>query len=314
MLMIGTTGFRWSIFLLINFLLFFSCLTPNSFNWTFDSSGATCWPPPPPPDALSVWYDMFPYSCRNGKAHNRNWLKFFRIPNHPACLRKEKEKRREFIQTTQSSKKQHVHLFPPLALKLRMINVNRANSNGDDTAMNGQSKSSSNLSANSTWYTKIGSTVVLLPMAEFMADFFCCCDTSGVRIRMPQKMTLYSTPTRLKQSTIHSGTNTTSQLHETNLSNFNGRNTNCNALTARNSSNSKERSCLTDQTHAPTLATLPNINGIKTSTHKWRPDVRRSHANSSNINRMRCSDNEISMALKWAYESPSNLYNKLSVV
>lgn len=90
---------------------------------------------------------------------------------------------------------------------------------------------------------------------------------------------------------------TTSQLHVTRSSNFNGRNTNCSALTAINSSNSNDRSCFTDHTHAPTLATLPNIKGTKTITHNGRFDVKRSHANSSNINNMRCSENEISIAL-----------------
>lgn len=145
-------------------------------------------------------------------------------------------------------------------------------------------------------------------MAELIADFFCCCDTSGVLSRIPQKIMLYRTPTRLRHRTIHKGTNTTSQLQDTNLSSFNGKNTNCNAFTARNSSNSNERSCLTDHTQAPTLATLPKINGTKTNTHRCRPDVKRSQASNSNIRRIRCRDSDISIALKWEYESPSSLY------
>lgn len=105
-------------------------------------------------------------------------------------------------------------------------------------------------------------------------------------------------PTKHKHSTIHSGTNTTSQLQFTKPSNFNGRNTNCNALTAINSSNSNDRSCLTDHTQAPTLATLPNINGTKTITQYWRFDDKQSQANNSNISKMRCNENDISIALK----------------
>uniref|UniRef100_A0A1B0B108 Uncharacterized protein n=1 Tax=Glossina palpalis gambiensis TaxID=67801 RepID=A0A1B0B108_9MUSC len=40
-----------------------------------------------------------------------------------------------------------------------------------------------------------------------------------------------------------------------------GSDTNCRAFTAKNNSNSKERSCLTAHTQAPTLATEPKING-----------------------------------------------------
>lgn len=104
-------------------------------------------------------------------------------------------------------------------------------------------------------------------------------------------------PTKLKHKTIQSGTKTTSQLHVTNLSNFNGKNTNCNAFTAMNSSSSNERSCFTDQTHAPTLATLPKIIGMKTMTHIGRSEVSLSHASNSNINKMRCSEKEINIAL-----------------
>lgn len=95
-------------------------------------------------------------------------------------------------------------------------------------------------------------------------------------------------------------------LHETNSSSFNGKKTNCSALTAQNNSNSKERSCLTLQTHAPTLATDPNINGMNTRTHKCRLDVNLSHANNSNINRIKCKESDINIALKWLYESFSN--------
>lgn len=166
-------------------------------------------------------------------------------------------------------------------------------------------------------------------MAELIAVRRCVCDTSGVRNKIPQNITLYKTPvwrrtakkkkmelsfycasennnvkhsnhcspTKLKHNTIHNGTNTTSQLHATKPSNFNGKNTNCNAFTAINNSSSNERSCLTDQTQAPTLATLPKISGTKTRTHKLRPELRRSHANNSNINRIRCNENDISIAL-----------------
>lgn len=114
-------------------------------------------------------------------------------------------------------------------------------------------------------------------------------------------------PTKLKHKTIHNGTKTTSQLHETNPSNFNGRKTNCKAFTAKNNSNSKERSCFTLHIQAPTLEILPNISGMNTSTHKWRPDVRRSHASNSNMRRIRCNDSDINIALKCEYESPSSL-------
>lgn len=117
------------------------------------------------------------------------------------------------------------------------------------------------------------------------------------KARFCWKNSLYL-PTKHKHSTIHSGTNTTSQLQFTKPSNFNGRNTNCNALTAINSSNSNDRSCLTDHTQAPTLATLPNINGTKTITQYGRFDDKQSQANNSNMSKMRCNENDISIALK----------------
>lgn len=205
----GTTGLRWSNFLFSDFFDFFPSDFSSSSSWTlaafvadeFVSRGCT----------LSVWYDMFPYSWRKGKEFNRNWQKFFRIPNH--------------------------HLFPPLALKLNKIRVKSASSSGPETLIKFQRKSPSNLSASNTWKTRMGSTVKQLPMAELMADLRCCWDTSGVRSKIPQKIKLYKTPTKLKHNTIQSGTKTTSQLHCTNLSNFNGRNTNWRAFTAKNNSN-----------------------------------------------------------------------------
>lgn len=119
---------------------------------------------------------------------------------------------------------------------------------------------------------RMSSTTVELPSAEFMACRFCMAGTSGVRIRMPQKMKLYRTPATLMHSTIHTGMKTTSQLHDTKPSSFRGRKTNCSALTARNISSSKLRSCLTAHTQAPTLATLPKISGIKTRTQRWLPN------------------------------------------
>lgn len=47
--------------------------------------------------------------------------------------------------------KHNLHLFPPLALKLKSISVIKANINGPATAINGQSKSPSNLSARRTY-------------------------------------------------------------------------------------------------------------------------------------------------------------------
>lgn len=115
-------------------------------------------------------------------------------------------------------------------------------------------------------------------------------------------------PTRLKHSTIHKGTNTISQDQVTSSSSFNGRKTNCSALTARNSSNSNERSCLTDQTQAPTLAILPNISGTNTITHNGRFELSLSHAKSSNINRIRWSlKSEIHCILSFRW----NLSNRL---
>lgn len=70
---------------------------------------------------------------------------------------------------------------------------------------------------------------------------------------------------------------------------------------------SNERSCLTAQTHAATLTTLTNIKGMKTKTHKCRPECNLSQANNSNIKRIKCKAKDISIALKCAYESPSNL-------
>lgn len=93
------------------------------------------------------------------------------------------------------------------------------------------------------------------------------------------------------------GTNTTSQFQVTNWSNFKGKETNCKAFTAKNNSNSNERSCLTAHTQAPTLATEPNIKGINTKTQRWRLEVKLSQANNSNINNIKCKDSEINMAL-----------------
>lgn len=124
-------------------------------------------------------------------------------------------------------------------------------------------------------------------------------------------MILYRTATKLRHSTIQSGTKTTSQLHETSPSSLSGRNTNCSALTAQNSSSSNERSCLTAQTQAPTLAALPNISGMNTSTQRCRPEVSRSQASSSNISKIKCNESDISIALKCEYESPSTLERKV---
>lgn len=79
MLMIGTTGI---FFLLKTFLFFFSRfeLRFSSSDGAVDgkcaSNGTFC--------PFSVWYDMLPYSCNI--LHNKNWLKFFRIPNHPEIM------------------------------------------------------------------------------------------------------------------------------------------------------------------------------------------------------------------------------------
>lgn len=129
---------------------------------------------------------MFPYSCRQGIVLRRNWLKFFRMPNH--------------------------HLLPPFAEKLSKMRENNASMRGLVTRMNGQFKSPSNLSASSTWNTRMGSTVKQLPIAELTAVRFCCGDTSCVFSKITQNIMLYNTPTRLRHKTIHSGTNTTSQL------------------------------------------------------------------------------------------------------
>lgn len=55
-------------------------------------------------------------------------------------------------------------------------------------------RSPSNLSASKTWYTKIGITVKEFPIAEFIAVRRWACDTSGVRNKIPQNITLYNTP------------------------------------------------------------------------------------------------------------------------
>lgn len=164
-------------------------------------------------------------------------------------------------------------------------------------------------------------TVSEFPIAELIAVRRWACDTSGVRINMPQKITLYRTPicyeyemskfllrfanfyhvrlpTKLRHNTIQSGTNTTSHDQVTRSSSFNGKNTNWSAFTAIKSSNSNERSCFTDQTQAPTLATLPNIKGTNTIIHNGRvDDVKRSHASNSNISKIRWSEKEINIAL-----------------
>ena len=137
-----------------------------------------------------------------------------------------------------------------------------------------------------------------------------CCTKRLKRVRVKggdnPPRTMWFLPTRLKQRTIQSGTKTTSQLQATNPSNFKGRKTNSKALTARNNSISKDRSCLTAHTHAPTLATLAKISGTNTNTQMWRPVCRWSQASNSNISKMRCIESEISIALKWEYESPSS--------
>lgn len=92
---------------------------------------------------------MLPYSCKHGIVLNRNWLKVFRIPNHP-------EMKREFISLIQvelfeKKKKINSHLFPPLELKLSKINANNPINNGIETTVNGNDlRSPSNLSANKT--------------------------------------------------------------------------------------------------------------------------------------------------------------------
>lgn len=70
---------------------------------------------------------------------------------------------------------------------------------------------------------------------------------------------------------------------------------------------SNDLSCLTAQIHAPTEATLPTHSGTKTSTQRCLPDVKRSQTSSSNISKIRCNASDISIALKWTYESPSSL-------
>lgn len=73
-----------------------------------------------------------------------------------------------------------------------------AMSKGADTAINGHFKSPSSLSANNTWYTRIGSTVNEFPIAELIADFLCCGEASDVRSSMPQNIMLYKTPVYMK--------------------------------------------------------------------------------------------------------------------
>lgn len=95
---------------------------------------------------------------------------------------------------------QSLHLLPPFELKLSKISANRPMNNGIEITVNGSDfKSPSSLSANKTWYTKIGTTVNEFPIALLIAFRFCVVDTSGVRSNIPQNITLYKTPVKRKK-------------------------------------------------------------------------------------------------------------------
>lgn len=130
---------------------------------------------------------------RHGNALSKNWLKLFRIPNHPETDTFCRVKKLVLIWMDCSSV--DLHLFPPFELKLNKIRANSPINNGMEIIVNGSDfRSPSSLSANNTWYTKIGITVSEFPIAELIAVRRWACDTSGVRNKIPQNITLYSTP------------------------------------------------------------------------------------------------------------------------
>lgn len=90
-----------------------------------------------------------------------------------------------------------LHLLPPFELKLSRIKANNPIKSGIEITVNGKPfRSPSSLSANKTWYTKMGITVNEFPIAELIAVRRCVCETSGVRSRIPQNITLYNTPSQ----------------------------------------------------------------------------------------------------------------------
>lgn len=130
-------------------------------------------------------------------------------------------------------------------------------------------------------------------------------------------MIVYKTPTNERHMTIHNGTKTTSHDHEMNPSSLKARNMNCSTLTAQNNSNynkktkisikkrtkndenftSNDLSCFTAQIHTAMLTIEMKINGINTKIHKCLPDSSLSHTNNSNMRRIRCRANDISIDL-----------------
>ena len=60
---------------------------------------------------------------------------------------------------------------------------------------------------------------------------------------------------------------------------------------------SKDRSCFTAQIQTAIETTEMNINGMNTRIHKCLPDCNLSQANNSNISRIKCRANVISIAL-----------------
>ena len=94
------------------------------------------------------------------------------------------------------------------------------------------------------------------------------CEISGVLKRMTAKMSAYSTPMIAKHNRIQVGTRTTTQLQLINRSRRRAIKMNCRILTEQNSSSSKSRSFLRDQTETAIDRREMNTRGINASVQK----------------------------------------------